>query len=84
MPRKQKIQIIPSNHDGLDCGFDIYPRLEANTLNKETYRRFLEEVIRTYGYIYEKEGRMTDGKVLDIPTNSHYADNIYIRFTVGE
>ena len=27
---------------------------------------------------------MTDGKVLDIPTNSHHSDKIYIWFMVGE
>ena len=34
--------------------------------------------------VYDKEGRMTDGKVLDIPTNSHHSDKIYIWFMVGE
>ena len=69
---------------GFDCGFDIYPRLEATASNKETYRRFLDEIIRTYENVYDKEGRMTDGKVLDIPPNSHHSDKIYIRFMVGE
>ena len=69
---------------GFDCGFDIYPRLEATASNKETYRRFLDEIIRTYENVYDKEGRMTDGKVLDIPPNSHHSDKIYIWFMVGE
>jgi hypothetical protein len=69
---------------GFDCGFDIYPRLEATASNKETYRRFLDEIIRTYENVYDKEGRTTDGKVLDIPPNSHHSDNIYIWFMVGE
>jgi hypothetical protein len=42
------------------------------------------ELIRIYGNVYDKEGRMTDGKVLDIPTNSHHSDKIYIWFMVGE
>jgi hypothetical protein len=69
---------------GFDCGFDIYPRLETTASNKETYRRFLDEIIRTYENVYDKEGRMTDGKVLDIPINSHHSDKIYIWFMVGE
>jgi hypothetical protein len=68
---------------GFDCGFDIYPRLEATASNKETYRRFLDEIIRTYENVYDKEGRTTDGKVLDIPPNSHHSDNTYIWFMVG-
>jgi hypothetical protein len=69
---------------GFDCGFDIYPQLEATASNKETYRRFLDEIIHTYENVYDKEGRMTDGQVLDIPTNSHRSDKIYIRLMVGE
>jgi hypothetical protein len=67
---------------GFDCGFDIYPPLEATASNKETYRRFLDEIIRTYENVYDKEGRRTDGKVLEVPTNSD--DKIYISLTVGE
>jgi len=40
--------------------FDIYPRLEATASNKETYRRFLDEIIRTYENVYDKEERRTD------------------------
>jgi hypothetical protein len=67
---------------GFDCGFDIYPRLEATSASdKESYRRFLDEIIRTYENVYDKEGRRADGKVLEMPTSS---DQIYIRFMVGE
>jgi hypothetical protein len=69
---------------GFDCGFDIYSRLEATASNKEIYRRFLDEIIRIYKNVYDKEGRMTDSKVLDILINSHHSDKIYIRFMVGE
>jgi hypothetical protein len=69
---------------GFNCGFDIYPRLEATASNKETYRRFLDEIIRTYENVYDQEGRRADGKVLDLPTNSDASDKIYISFMVGE
>jgi hypothetical protein len=46
--------------------------------------RFLNEIIRTYENVYDKKGRMTDGKVLDMLINSHHFDKIYIWFMVGE
>ncbi|OAL46898.1 hypothetical protein IQ07DRAFT_683008 [Pyrenochaeta sp. DS3sAY3a] len=73
---------------GYDCGFDIYPRLEANTLNKEAYGRFVEEIIKKYGDVYDKEGRRPDGKILitcaQESENPMDADDLYIRFMVGE
>ena len=69
---------------GFDCGFDIYPRLEATASNKETYRRFLDEITNTYKDVYDEKARTTDGKVLAIPTTSHHSDEVYIRFMVGE
>jgi len=69
---------------GFGCGFDICPRLEATASNKEIYRRFLDEIIRTYENVYDKEGRRTDGKVLEMPTDSGHCDSVYISFMVGE
>jgi hypothetical protein len=63
---------------GFDCGFDIYPRLETTASNKETYRRFLDEIIRTYENVYDKEGRMIDGKVLDIPPFSPLRQDLHL------
>ncbi len=34
--------------------------------------------------IYNKEGQMTDSKVLDILTNSHHSNKIYISFIVSK
>jgi hypothetical protein len=34
--------------------------------------------------VYDKEGRMIDDKILDISTNSHHSDKIYIWFIIGE
>ena len=69
---------------GIDCGFDIYPRLEATAANKESYKGFLDEIIHTYDEVYEKEGRRADGKVLDTPTDSEHSEKVYIHFMVGE
>ena len=69
---------------GFDCGFDIFPRLDANDSNKEAYRQFVEEIIQTYENTYDKEGRRTDGKVLQTPIMSDCDDSIYVSFMVGE
>lgn len=73
---------------GYDCGFDIYPRLEANTSNKESYGRFVEEIILKYGDVYDKEGRRSDGKILITSAkeseNPMDMDNFYVQFMVGE
>ena len=69
---------------GFDYGFDVYLRLEATAANKQTYKRFLEEIIHTYDEVYDKEGRRADGKVLDMPTNSDQSDKMNVWFMVGE
>lgn len=33
---------------GIDCGFDIHPRLEPTSTNKEAYERFLIEILDKY------------------------------------
>jgi hypothetical protein len=48
---------------GFDCGFDIYPRLEETTTNKQTYQRFLEDIIGTYNDVYDEKGWRPDGTV---------------------
>ena len=68
---------------GFDCGFDIYPRLEATTANKLTYQRFLDEIIRTYNDVYDEKGRRPDGKVLEMPIDSDSSKGC-IQFMVGE
>ncbi|RSL76312.1 hypothetical protein CEP51_010073 [Fusarium floridanum] len=69
---------------GFDCGFDIYPRLEVTPENKETYQRFLNEIIDTYKDTYDQRGIRTDGKVLEMPKDSDNPDRAYIMFMVGE
>jgi hypothetical protein len=73
---------------GFDCGFDIYPRLEANAPNKEAYGRFIEEILKRYGGVYDKKGRRTDGKILttspDESANSTESDSLYLWFMIGE
>ncbi|KAL2045097.1 hypothetical protein ABVK25_012238 [Lepraria finkii] len=68
---------------GFDCGFDIHPRLEATAENKKTYQRFLDEIVRTYNDVYDKDGRRLDGKVLEMPIDSKYSKDC-ITFMVGE
>ena len=68
---------------GFDCGFDIHPRLEATAENKKTYQRFLDEIVRTYNDVYDKDGRRPDGKVLEMPIDSKYSKDC-ITFMVGE
>jgi hypothetical protein len=73
---------------GFDCGFDIYPRLDAaNESDKRAYREFLDEIIDTYKDAYDDEGRRKDGKVLQLPGDAEEGDfpsNDYICFMVGE
>jgi hypothetical protein len=71
-----------------DCSLEIVPgstpfprRLfPGNHSQEHTIPRSTPapELMRIYEDVYDKEGRMTDGKVLDIPTNSHHSDKIYI------
>lgn len=68
---------------GFDCGFDIFPRLEANAINQENYQRFLDEIVTTYNDVYDEKGRRPDGKVLEMPEESEHSKDI-IRFMVGE
>lgn len=56
---------------GIDCGFDIYPPLEPTPSNKEKYKKFLDEVLRTYE---------TDSAVC---VESEWK-GVYIEFMVGE
>lgn len=73
---------------GFDCGFDIYPRLEANGPDKEAYRKFVEEIVKKYGDMYDKKGRRSDGKILtttaDESVKSVEPDNVYFWFMIGE
>ncbi|KAH7329720.1 hypothetical protein B0I35DRAFT_48727 [Stachybotrys elegans] len=69
---------------GFDCGFDIHPRLEPTAANKDQYQRFLDEIIREYGDIYDERGRRADGKVLSTPGDAGASDRLHIRFMVGE
>ena len=69
---------------GYDCGFDVYPRLEPNASNVETYRQFRDEIILKYNDAYNDAGRRHDGKVLEVPTSSDDHDKFYLRFMVGE
>jgi hypothetical protein len=41
---------------GFDCGFDIYPRLEATASNKEIYSRLLDKIKSTYQNVIDKNG----------------------------
>ncbi len=68
---------------GFDCGFDIHPRLEATTGNKQIYQRFLDEIISTYHDVYDQKGRRPDGKVLEMPIDSEHSKDC-ISFMVGE
>ncbi|KAL7467388.1 hypothetical protein ACHAXS_007625 [Conticribra weissflogii] len=70
---------------GYDCGFDIYPRLEPTAKNKEAYRQFLDEIIKSYGQIYDRNARNEDGMVLKIPSDSDPdSKKCFITFMVGE
>lgn len=73
---------------GFDCGFDIYPRLESNASNKETYGRFIEELFKKYGEMYDEKGRRSDGKILitsrDESARTRESDDLYIWFMIGE
>jgi hypothetical protein len=69
---------------GYDCGFDVFPRLEPNASNVETYRQFRDDIMRKYDDAYDDAGRSHDGKVLEVPTSSDDHDKLYLRFMVGE
>ncbi|PNP58593.1 hypothetical protein THARTR1_01609 [Trichoderma harzianum] len=69
---------------GYDCGFDIFPRLEANDENKKAYQQFLDEIIEKYKDVYDEKGRREDGKILDLPSSSKYSGKNVIRLAIGE
>lgn len=74
---------------GFDCGFDIFPRLDAdNEADTCAYREFLDEIVSTYESAYVKDGRREDGKVLQLPDHSGdfqlFSSKEYIQFMVGE
>lgn len=56
---------------GFDCGFDIYPPLEPTPSNKNKYKGFLDEILRTY----EKDS--------NVCAESEW-EGVYIEFMVGE
>ncbi|KAJ4200845.1 hypothetical protein NW759_015760 [Fusarium solani] len=69
---------------GYDCGFDIYPRLEATAEHKEAYQQFLDDIISVYEGVHDEEGRRDDGKVLEMPGDTAHSDKVNICFMVGE
>ncbi|KAL3294521.1 SET domain-containing protein 5 [Colletotrichum asianum] len=71
---------------GYDCGFDIYPQLEATERNIEKYERFRNAIIRKYENAFDPGSRHPDGKVLDIlkESGSDFGTNYNISFLVGE
>ncbi|KAL7943203.1 hypothetical protein V8C42DRAFT_329985 [Trichoderma barbatum] len=69
---------------GFDCGFDISPRLKVNDENKRVYQQFLDEIIETYQYVYDEDGRREDGKILDLPNSSKYSSKNLIQLMIGE
>ncbi|KAI1639183.1 hypothetical protein F4809DRAFT_638872 [Biscogniauxia mediterranea] len=77
-PRKQNA------HGKANCGFDIFPPIKANSVGKESYQRFLDEIIITYDDVYDEEGQSEDSKVLQVPTDSSDPDNVYIYFMISE
>jgi hypothetical protein len=72
---------------GFDCGFDIFPTLDAaDEADQRAYRGFLDEIVDKYQDVYDKEGRRKDGKVLQLPGDlgGNFSSNDYIFFMVGE
>ncbi|KAK4195983.1 SET domain-containing protein [Triangularia verruculosa] len=69
---------------GFDCGFDIFPRLEATVSNKQAYQDFLDDIIETFGDVVDKDGRQEDGKILLTPTDTNDYNPAYIYFMIGE
>ncbi|KAH6617364.1 hypothetical protein F5144DRAFT_391346 [Chaetomium tenue] len=72
---------------GIDCGFDMFPRLDAgNASDRQAYREFLDEIVETYGDAYEEKGSDVI-KVLRLPardSGAEFPTNTYIYFRVGE
>lgn len=69
---------------GFVCGFDIYPRLEANAENKKAYQQFLDEIIQTYKDVYDHDARRPDDKILELPNESEHSATHHIRLMIGE
>lgn len=77
---------------GIDCGFDMHPRLDPNNpADLASYRDFVAEIIQAYRNKYDKDGRREDGKVLILPSDclmpaDHFGalDRCSITFAVGE
>lgn len=71
---------------GINCGFDILPRLDAgNASDRQAYREFHDEILKTYEDAYDEKA--ADGKVLELPardSGGEFPTNSCIYFTVGE
>lgn len=76
---------------GFECGFDVHPRLEPTSANKALYQSFLDEIVRTYGDVVDKDARRDDGKILELPNGVDAEDQLaeewnkhFMRFMIGE
>lgn len=61
---------------GIDCGFDVHPRLEPTEENKESYACFIAEVLRKY----EDDDNPGAGIAVVVP----HSECSYIEFQIGE
>lgn len=59
----------------MDCGFDIWPPLEVNAANRQTYERFLEEVKHVYGGACDDKILRSDSKIISYPANGTMIGN---------
>jgi hypothetical protein len=68
---------------GIDCGFDIFPRLDGGSV--VAYHEFVEEVLAMYGDEHSSASFHKNGKIISTPTDTdHRHPPGKICFCLGE
>ncbi|EAQ83243.1 predicted protein [Chaetomium globosum CBS 148.51] len=64
----------------VDCGFDIFPRLDAaDEADRPAYQQFLGEIIDTYKDPHGEKGSWEERKVLQLPagdSGGYFGDRV--------
>jgi hypothetical protein len=73
----------------VECGFDIFPRLDPETVDRENHSNFVTEIIYKYQnkqHRMQKSQRNSDdaGDILQFPGQSPDSHKTNIVFTVGD
>jgi hypothetical protein len=67
---------------GIHCGFDIFPRLDADSM--VAYHEFVEEVLETFDHERSSASFRKDGQIISTPTETDHCSPGQICFCLGE